>query len=386
MKKTRPYILLLLVLVCALLFACCTMRPETAPEASASPETSATPAASAEASATPDATATPTVKPSATATATPGPLVYTNPLTGEATDKDYSAQRPVAVMIENNRTSDGAPITQFGIGEADILYEIEVEKITRCMALFTDVSDVAQICPIRSARTYFVGTAMAYDAIYVHEGYSAEGLDWAINMLGQYYTDNDDVNLGDSNSYRLSTWPHTGEHSLCTSGKLLTDFFASAGTRTEHKNGAYDYGLQFADGDALTSGDAGNTVRLVFPEYKLTNFTYSADKGGYTSDQWGTGYVDGNTNELAVFENVLVLLAPTQVGIDTKWHSAVTLTDYTGTGYFCNNGYCVPINWSRAGLDDTFHYTNADGTPLKLGVGRTYIGLTGTELGGVTFG
>jgi len=308
-----------------------------------------------------------------------------NPLTGEVTEKDYSKTRPVAVMVENNHTG-GAMINQGAISKAAIVYEIQVEQITRNMAIFMDLEDVGQITPVRSARTYFVSTALAYDAIYAHCGQSAQGVDWSYTVLANYVdNDNIEVGAGTGTGYRIEVWPHNGEHGMATTGELLTNYFAQAGTRTEHNTEAFDYGLRFTENAAPTDGEAAKEIRIVFPANKIMNFTYDEARGGYTGFQWNVAWVDDNTNEPAVFQNLLILATPTTLGADEKWHSIITTTDYTGTGIFFNGGYAEPITWSREGLDSPFRYKDAQGNDLELGVGHTYIAFVSSTYGGATY-
>ena len=304
------------------------------------------------------------------------PGVFYNPLTGEVSDRDYGAARPVAVMVENNYWTPSDMITQSGISQAAIVYEMEVEKTTRNMAIFTDIDQVGEIMPIRSARSYFVSAALAYDAIYVRRGASSAGRELASTFL-QYYTDNDDIDLdnGYVNSYRYDD----SEHALATSGQLLTDWFASVGTRMEHKSDNYDYGLHFTENAAPTHGDAANSIRIVFPEMKITSFTYSAEKNGYAGFQWNGDWIDKNSGETVVFQNVLVLCTDIEVGIDRQWHSAMTTVNYEGKGFFCNGGYCEPITWSRGNYTTPFRYYDAEGNELELGVGHTYIAFISDE-------
>ena len=103
--KRKFLTVLSLLLVCALVFGACANRPDVPAE----PE----------------------------ATATPEPM-FTNPLTGEQTYTDYSQTRPVAIMVENNHWDDGTLIAQGGLSQADIVYEMQVESITRNMFLFMD--------------------------------------------------------------------------------------------------------------------------------------------------------------------------------------------------------------------------------------------------------
>ncbi|MBQ3277252.1 MAG: DUF3048 domain-containing protein [Oscillospiraceae bacterium] len=390
MKKTRLASLLALLLVCAMIFGACAQRPKnTAPEvgptATEVPQTAA-PADSAEsaAEATPEpAKETATPEPTAAPTEEPTPVPsYTNPLTGETASKDYSKTRPVAVMVENNHNN--GMINQAGISKAAILVEFQVEKITRNMAIFMDLEDVPAIYPVRSARSYFVSTAMAFDAIYVHRGQSADGVEFAQNVLVNF-VDHDDIDLGDTNSYRMETWPHIGEHGMGTSGELLLRSFEAFGTRTEHKTDSFDYGLHFTENAAPTGGEVANTIRVVYPENKIMNFTYDASKNGYTGYQWDTLYVDDTTGQEVVFQNVLILATPVKIGADDHWHSVITTTDYEGTGLFFNGGYVEAIKWSRGGLDTPFRFYDQNGNDLELGIGHTYMGFVSSTYGGATY-
>ena len=391
MKKTRILSLIALVLVFAMVFGACAQRPRNAsaqvgPTATEVPQEEAAPAENTEADNGTEATPAPAEEatPEPTAEPTPEPTtppVLINPLTGETTDKDYSKLRPVAVMVENNH--DNGMINQAGISKAAIVMEFQVEKITRNMAIFMDLEDVPAIYPVRSARTYFVSAALAFDAIYVHRGQSADGVDFSETFLVNY-TDNDNIDLGNSNSYRMTEWPHVGEHGMGTSGELLLASFQEFGTRTEHKTDNFDYAMHFSENAAPTDGMTANSIRVIYPEQKIITFTYNAEKGGYTGFQWNSDYVDDTTKEPVVFQNVLILATPITIGADGHWHSAITTTDYEGTGFFFNGGYAKPIKWSRGGLDTPFRYFNEDGTDLELGIGHSYIGFISTTAGEVT--
>ena len=157
------------------------------------------------------------------------------------------------------------------------------------------------------------------------------------------------------------------------------------GTRTEHKTDSFDYGLHFTENAAPTDGEAAGSIRIVFPEQKILNFTYNADKNGYTGFQWNSDYVDDTTKEPVVFQNVLILATPTQVGADDHWHSVITTTDYEGTGLFFNGGYVMPIKWSRGGLNTPFKFFDEQGNDLQLGIGHSYIGFVSSTYGGATY-
>ena len=372
--KFQKQLALLLVFACLIVTAGCGATPSPAPSGT---NASPTPAVTV----TPEPTATPEPSP----TATPEPM-FTNPLTGEKTDTDYSQTRPVAIMVENNCWDDGTLIAQGGLSQASIVYEMQVESITRNMFLFMDTDGLNNVFPIRSARSYFVSAALSYDAIYAHCGKSGEGLEFADTMLVNY-TDADDIEVHEGScGFRQYDAPYFGAvHSMTTTGERLQNLFAQYGTRTTHRTDGYDYGLRFTSDAAPVNGETADSVHVVFPTGKTTDFAYDAEKGGYMSTQWNRDYTDANTGESVAFENVLVLYSPTAVGIDEKNHSSIYTYDYQDAGYFFNGGYAEPIPWSRGSVNEPFRYYTADGSELQLGVGKTYIAFVSDYYGGVSY-
>ena len=91
-----------------------------------------------------------------------------NPLTGEyGFNENAVGKRPVAVMVSNIK----AALPQYGIDEADIVYELPVEGgITRLMAIYADYTNVPDVCSVRSCRYYYPLIAYGMDAIYCHWG------------------------------------------------------------------------------------------------------------------------------------------------------------------------------------------------------------------------
>ena len=104
-------------------------------------------------------------------------------LTGLWVPIEIGSKRPLAIQFSNFKTVRN----QWGIGQADIIYEAFVEGgITRLLAIGQSFTG-DRIGSIRSSRHYFVSFADEYDAIYIHFGktkYAVSKLkDLAINNL-----------------------------------------------------------------------------------------------------------------------------------------------------------------------------------------------------------
>ena len=341
MKKLVPIILILVLL----LAACTTPYVEEDPP----PE--------------PPTTPEPTPEP------TPQPEPYRNPLTGEPIDADPGNRRPYAVIINNI----GVALPHHGLSRADIIFEILAEgDITRMVAIFSNIEDIGSIGSMRSARTYYVEVARAFDAIFVHAG----GSDAAYAAISRYGIDNMDGvrgRYGDRIFFRdRDRMRHGVEHSMFTSSERLLEFTKTLGIRTEHLEEDHDYGLTFVERAEMRSGMLAASVNVRFGRGKETKFTYHPGIG-YTAFQYGSVLIDGNTDEAVEFSNILVLYAQTRV-IDGYGRRDITLTG-SGTGYHISHGMAVPITWHRESNGSIFTYYLEDGTPLELTIGRTYIAI-----------
>ena len=161
-KKT---ILMILGLTAALLFTACGSKDEEdATEASEAPSAPAmviqetAPAAAVEEA------------PAEEESDVPPEGMVANPLTGDWIDKALENQRPIAVMIDDEKTA----LPHFGVTEADVIYEImnstQNDGVTRFMAMFKDWGKVKQIGSIRSTRPTNLQTFTEWNAILCHDG------------------------------------------------------------------------------------------------------------------------------------------------------------------------------------------------------------------------
>ncbi len=363
----RILICLLAALVLLGCFAGCSKKEEPVAEESPVLET----AAPVETPAPTEATEEPEASEEVAApepTEVPGDFVQRSPLTGEPVEESVSQFRPYIVMVNNISVAQ----PQVGISQADMIYELMEEGgITRMMVFFTDLENVEKVGSIRSAREYNVSVVHAYDAIFVHAGGSTEALN-TIDATGVNDLCSVRGRYSGSAFFRDPSRQSYGiEHSLFGTGSLLVQSAADRGYPAEHSEG-YDgtYGLHFSDtAEDQCTGDAA-AINITYAGGKTTDFTYHEDTGFYTMQQYGNVYAD-NGETVVEFKNVLILNADTRLQGDGL-HLTITLTG-SGNGYFCCGGKYVPIQWSRDGEYDCFHYTLMDGTPLSLGVGRTFV-------------
>lgn len=353
MKRILPALLIL----CLLLGAC---NSQPAAPTTTAPTTEATVPSTAE-----------TTVPPTTEAPTEPPVLYRHPLTGQPLDEPF-AGRVVAFTINNIP----AAMPHHGVSKADMIYEVTVEGgATRCLALFTDLTDAGPIGSVRSARTYFISLARCYNAVFVHSGRS----EYAQKVFNTGVCDH--VDADPAIFYRDQARQNAGyayEHTHFTNGQKALEYLQGRFTMTVEPDTGY--GLGFVDEQVL-NGESAKTAQVNFGAgyVKTTKFTYDETTNSYTAFQNGADYIDGNTKELLRFENVLVLHA-VRTGVPgapggNVYHQLVG----ENKGYYVSGGQVVPIKWTRASDDDVFVYTLEDGTPLNLIPGKTYVGIIPME-------
>lgn len=292
--------------------------------------------------------------------------VYINPLTGEQVDDPTLVnRRPVAVMLNNIYEA----MPQHGVSQADMIFEYNVEYgITRMVGFFQDPSKVGVIGSIRSARACFVETVLGMDAIYFHCGGSAEANGMLYNLGMDHFDEGNAPYYRDYGRYETRAW----EHTLMTTGDGIANYLDNQSWLRRDHNEDYSYPISYVEDGTPKNGETANTVYVRFSNYKTGVFSYDADTGLYMISQYGQPYIDGNTYEQVGTTNLLVLRTTVYNSGDSAGHMVIDLQGSDSGMYFCG-GKCEEITWEKESMYDPFTYYHADGTPLDLQVGHTYV-------------
>lgn len=304
----------------------------------------------------------------------PQEILFYNPLTGMECDEYTAGKRPVAMMINNIKKS----IPQPGIGQADIIYECIVEGgITRLMALFSKYEDLPETGSVRSSRDYYLDLAQAHDAIYSHCG----GSDMAYSTISARGIDNIDGVNGSSaeaaaywkNQQRVKSMGY--EHASMTNGEKITKAISDMGFRTTLSEN-FDKPLNFSQTPVEMIGNDALSLNIKYSYYASSFFSYDESTGLYKKGQYNAPHIDGATNEILTFKNVIVLFATYKNTGDKYNHMILNFTG-NGKGLYITDGKVKEIVWTKSDRQTPYKLFEADGsTPLLLNAGKSYIGIT----------
>ena len=199
--------------------------------------------------------------------------VYYNRLTGESGLSEAAVgKRPVAVMVNNIKAS----LPQYGIYDADILFEILVEGgITRLMALYGDQTKVPKICSVRSCRYYYPIFAHGFDAVYFCFGSNESLATPTLKRIGIDYFDgnqNPDSLVFGRDADRLKKY--SSEHTAYVNGKKIPELLKKYDVRTDYLEGKDVNAFNFRSEDAPKAAGTitADTVQLDYSIYYDSTF------------------------------------------------------------------------------------------------------------------
>jgi len=301
-----------------------------------------------------------------------------NPLTGEPMDLGLAQLRPLAIVLNNISGS----LPHNGVASADIIYEYPVEGgITRMLAFYQDISGVEMVGSIRSTRLYTVHLAESYDAILVSAGRSAQAQEEIRNLgtpfLNEVEGPHREVFFRDRG--RIPGKRIDNLHAVVTTGERMMQWLPEYDFRQVHDQG-YEHKLRFTANGTPQGGSAANNVVVRITSGKSSTFIYDAEAGTYHMNQFNSDFVDANDGSRPGFTNVLIIkTSVSNIQGDNSGRLNIATTG-SGDGYFINGGRYIEISWSRNDVRSPFVYTKRDGTPLDLGIGKTFVCITPTNL------
>lgn len=373
-KKSSPLVLVIILLVVALVGVTAAMAIDLlAPQ----PQVQTPPTTEATVEVTEAPTTEPTEEPTTVPTTEPPP-VYFDPLNGTILDAPFDG-RIYATTIANTRD---ASIPHVGAVKADIIMEMFVNgSVVRCLALFSDLSDVEAIGSTRSTRLMFNDIAQHYNAVLTHAGGSSQVLKNARERgITNYNIDSlmrQADPLGKATAYRDKDHPKQkyGEYNLFAVGPGIMAYVEAQGVQISGMPET-DYGLVFDEDGTPTGGEDADHISITINynnKYKKeTIMEYDHALGKYVYWQYDKMMTDLITEEPEAFENVVVMIA------DVTANGIYQTVDFPagGTGYFACGGQIIPMFWTCDGEDSPFRFFTMDGEPLYFGQGNSYIAIS----------
>ena len=300
--------------------------------------------------------------PSTTATTIPvaGPVM---PLTGLPMADGVLAMRPaIAVKVDNH---PGAR-PQSGLNQADIVYEENVEGLTRFALVFhSQGSD--PVGPIRSGRTQDIDLLTSLnEVLFVWSGGNA-GVTAAVKSSNF-------VNMSASAAGQGSGFFRSDDkkapHNLYTN---TSDIWTVAAGR----GGTPPPQFLYSTDPSSNSGVDVVGVKLRMDGSMKASWEWDANKRAFARRHDANVHLDSNGDQVTT-ENLLVLTVEYKISAANK-KSPEAQTTGTGLAWVLKQGKITQGTWTRASEMDPWTLTDAMGEPIFLTPGRTFVELIRKE-------
>jgi Protein of unknown function (DUF3048) N-terminal domain/Protein of unknown function (DUF3048) C-terminal domain len=345
------------LLAVAFLASCGGSSDSAAPTTTMAPAPATTEAPATTVPATTEAPAATTTAEATTTTIAADPVM---PLTGMPITDPLLAARP-ALVVKIDNHPQARP--QFGLNAADIVFEENVEHLTRFAAVFQS-QDAARVGPIRSGRTQDVLLLGSFNSpLFGWSGGNAN--------VTRTINDSDLVSLnptttgGKGGFFRDKRGNEDSEHTLYSTTPAFYSF-----TRLYAPAPQQQF-LYRADGEAFNASPATG-VDLDMDGVRV-KWMWDAGSASYLRFQGGKPHNDAENGQVNA-ANVVVLEVDYQPSpADARSPEAQTIG--TGVVTVFTGGVMITGTWTRADRLVPFTLTDATGAPIKLTPGRTWVEL-----------
>ena len=305
---------------------------------------------------------------------------YRSELTNEWIDEDLKDQRPIAVMVDNEKTA----LPHYGLTEADVVYEIMNstlnDRITRFMVLVKDWESITQLGSIRSVRPTNFMLAAEWNAVLCHDG----GPFFIDTWVAKDYTNNFSggfARFSNGKATEFTEYITYDKYTNSNKGKTydgLKQRFANSKYKTNYNQYYEGSHFQFAADEQTFSdrsdADTATVVELPFPHNKST-LKYNESTGTYDYYEYGAAHLDPlHDSAQLTFKNVILQNTTfSELGEGYLIYNAI---DSGRDGYYITNGQAIEVTWTKSGESDiTVYYDKKTGKEIELNTGKTYISL-----------
>lgn len=301
----------------------------------------------------------------------PAPTTVASKLTGVQIEPALNERPVTGIMIENS--IDARP--QSGLKDAGVVFEAIAEGgITRFLALFQEAQP-DYIGPIRSARPYYVRWAAGFNAGYVHSGGSGE----ALALISSLSVRDMDHARNSGSFDRVSN--RYAPHNVYTSMARLDALRSALG----HSNGEID-GFervappetdpkkkdQTAEATPVVAAEKASAISFNISGANYnTSYTYNAEQNTYARVMAGQPHTDEKSGGQITPTVVVALEVAYRIhpdGVHSQYDNVGS-----GNATIFQNGGVYKGTWSKGSDTAPLKFKNADGTPLLLQPGQTWI-------------
>ena len=282
------------------------------------------------------------------------------PLTGLPDTSGATKSRPaLAVKVDN--APEARP--QAGLDVADVVYEEVVEGgVTRFIAILHS-SAPPLAGPVRSVRPMDPDILSSYGGLFAYSG----GIPAFVSMMRKAPVQDVNVDVA-TDAYSWDKSRRAPHNTFITPEKLWPK---AKGDNAAPPPAMFDFrpaGAPFGDADAPR-------VSIRYSPRASAAYDWDAASASWKRTQNGTPHMTASGAQVAPQNVVIQFVTTRTLGYRDQSGSNVVESETVGSGeaWILANGRIVKGKWSKPSATAVTKYTDANGNPVKLTAGRTWV-------------
>ncbi|MGY1915832.1 DUF3048 domain-containing protein [Blastococcus sp. SYSU DS0973] len=271
----------------------------------------------------------------------------------------------LAVKIENS----AAARPQTGLSAADMVWEQVVEGgITRFVAVYHSTLP-PEIGPVRSIRPMDPAIAAPLGGLLAFSGgvpaYVSAARDAGLQVLRQ--------DSGADGFFRTRT--RSAPHNVHAVPQTLLD--QADATHRASPGAQFDHAATGGQSTAVAAGQPTTTLDLTLSGISSPQWTWSAADGRWLRAEGSTPAVEADGARIGATNVVVLRVDVVQTEARDPAGNPVPETILTGSGpaLVASGGHTIEVTWSKPAVGDRVELIDADGDPLTLAPGTTWVEL-----------
>ncbi len=302
---------------------------------------------------------------------TPPEGMAANQLTGEWIDESIKDQRPIAVMVDDEKTA----LPHYGISTSDIVYEMVNstmnEGVTRFMVMVKDWAQIKQLGSIRSTRPTNLQIYPEWNAVLCHDGGPEvwNSIFYKNEFVERFSGTFSRVDNGKAREFTEYILPGDLEKNFKNTGYSVT--------YNEYYKGDHFRFARRDNPNMLTQySNATDCKKLTLPFHHNNPWLeYDEAEGVYKYFQYNQKEVDaGNGNVQISFKNLFLQNARMEQ-LDEHGYMMYYPSETDRDGYYITNGKAIPVKWTKMNDLEPTRFYDLEGNEIKINVGKSYIAL-----------
>lgn len=290
----------------------------------------------------------------------PEPPKTTEPsrLTGVEVPFAANALPVTAVQIENS--PDARP--QSGLYDAGIVTEAIAEGgITRFNAMYQEAQP-ERIGPIRSLRPYYIDFFLPYDASIVHAGGSGQALAEVVSLGLK------DIDHGANGGTFYRDSNRFAPHNLYSSRAKMLEAHNARGYGASTFTGLVRKAEKKSEAPSARAVDVNISSFLYNPR-----FDYDAATNSYLRSMAGRPHMDENGKQINPKVVIVLVMPHHYAGIYSVYE-----TVGSNKAFIFQDGIVTEGIWEKTTRNAQFKFGDANGSPIGLNPGQTWMTLATT--------